>query len=49
MIALAGAEGTTLTATFIMSLVILMFYSKKAGLTQYVEQHANDSAAPVSH
>ncbi|EKO3558708.1 cadaverine/lysine antiporter [Vibrio metschnikovii] len=46
MVALAGAEGTTLTATFIMSLVILMFYSKKAGLAQYMELHKNDQ--PVS-
>ncbi|MGL5048739.1 MAG: cadaverine/lysine antiporter [Shewanella sp.] len=31
LIALVGAEGSSLTATFIVSLVILMFYAKKAG------------------
>ena len=46
MIALAGAEGSTLTATFIVSLIILMFYTKKVGLAQYIEQHKNDT--PVS-
>ncbi|WP_194435134.1 cadaverine/lysine antiporter [Vibrio fluminensis] len=45
MVALAGAESTTLAATFIMSLIILMFYSKKVGLAQYVEQHKNDPVA----
>jgi cadaverine:lysine antiporter len=50
MVALAGAEGTTLTATFIMSLIILMFYSKKAGLAQYMEQHPNElSSQQASH
>ncbi len=49
MVALAGAESTTLAATFIMSLIILMFYSKKAGLAQYVELHKNDSAVSTTH
>ena len=44
-IALAGAEGGTLTATFIVSLVILMFYSKKAGLAQYMKLHADEDVA----
>ena len=44
MIALAGAEGATLTATFIVSLVILMFYAKKMGLKQS-EQYASTEAA----
>lgn len=43
MIALAGAEGATLTATFIVSLVILMFYAKKMGLKQS-EQHISTEA-----
>ncbi|ERM62995.1 arginine:agmatine antiporter [Vibrio mimicus CAIM 1883] len=45
MVALAGAEGSTLTATFIMSLIILMFYSKKAGLAQYLETHPQQASA----
>ncbi|EGQ9599347.1 cadaverine/lysine antiporter [Vibrio parahaemolyticus] len=48
-IALAGAEGGTLTATFIVSLVILMFYSKKAGLAQYMKLHADDMPAQASN
>ncbi|EGR2511037.1 TPA: cadaverine/lysine antiporter [Vibrio cholerae] len=45
MVALAGAEGSTLTATFIMSLIILMFYSKKAGLDKYLETHPQPASA----
>ncbi len=45
MVALAGAEGSTLTATFIMSLIILMFYSKKAGLDKYLETHPQQASA----
>ncbi|EKC3495810.1 cadaverine/lysine antiporter [Vibrio cholerae] len=45
MVALAGAEGSTLTATFIMSLIILMFYSKKAGLGKYLETHPQPASA----
>lgn len=45
MVALAGAEGSTLTATFIMSLIILMFYSKKAGLDKYLETHQQQASA----
>ncbi|EJL6860501.1 cadaverine/lysine antiporter [Vibrio cholerae] len=45
MVALAGAEGSTLTATFIMSLIILMFYSKKAGLDKYIETHPQPASA----
>ncbi|EGR2123047.1 cadaverine/lysine antiporter [Vibrio cholerae] len=45
MVALAGAEGPTLTATFIMSLIILMFYSKKAGLDKYLETHPQPASA----
>ncbi|MGT3809541.1 cadaverine/lysine antiporter [Vibrio cholerae] len=45
MVALAGAEGSTLTATFIMSLIILMFYSKKAGLDKYLETHPQHASA----
>ncbi|KQA17597.1 cadaverine/lysine antiporter [Vibrio metoecus] len=45
MVALAGAEGSTLTATFIMSLIILMFYSKKAGLDKYIETHPQQASA----
>lgn len=45
MVALAGAEGSTLTATFIMSLIILMFYSKKAGLYKYLETHPQQASA----
>lgn len=48
MIALAGAEGTTLTATFIISLVILMFYSKKAGFAQYRESHKHSASASMA-
>lgn len=33
-IALAGAEGSALTATFLVSLIILVFYGKKLGLSQ---------------
>lgn len=44
MVALAGAEGSTLTATFIMSLIILMFYSKKAGLDKYLETHPQQAS-----
>nr|AAK01663.1 cadaverine/lysine antiporter [Vibrio vulnificus] len=43
MVALAGAEGSTLTATFIMSLIILMFYSKKTGLAQYMAAHPEEA------
>lgn len=45
MVALAGTEGSTLTATFIMSLIILMFYSKKAGLDKYLETHPQQASA----
>ncbi len=45
MVALAGAVGSTLTATFIMSLIILMFYSKKAGLDKYLETHPQQASA----
>ncbi|EHD1696490.1 cadaverine/lysine antiporter [Vibrio vulnificus] len=45
MVALAGAEGSTLTATFIMSLIILMFYSKKTGLAQYMAAHPEEASA----
>ncbi len=45
MVALAGAEGSTLTATFLMSLIILMFYSKKAGLDKYLETHPQQASA----
>ncbi|EMY6820056.1 cadaverine/lysine antiporter [Vibrio cholerae] len=45
MVALAGAEGSTLTATFIMSLIILMFYSKKAGLDKYLATHPQQASA----
>ncbi|MEG9361360.1 cadaverine/lysine antiporter [Vibrio cholerae] len=45
MVALAGAEGSTLTATFIISLIILMFYSKKAGLDKYLETHPQQASA----
>ncbi|MFA0891676.1 cadaverine/lysine antiporter [Vibrio cholerae] len=45
MVALAGAEGSTLTATFIMSLIILMFYSKKASLDKYLETHPQHASA----
>ncbi|EHZ2844616.1 cadaverine/lysine antiporter [Vibrio vulnificus] len=45
MVALAGAEGSTLTATFIMSLIILMFYSKKTGLAQYIAAHPEEASA----
>ncbi|MFA1561081.1 cadaverine/lysine antiporter [Aliivibrio fischeri] len=45
MIALAGAEGATLTATFIVSLVILMFYAKKMGLKQSEQQVSTEAAA----
>ncbi|EOX1291173.1 cadaverine/lysine antiporter [Vibrio cholerae] len=45
MVALAGAEGSTLTATFIMSLIVLMFYSKKAGLDKYLETHPQQASA----
>jgi len=33
-IALAGAEGSALTGTFLVSLIILVFYGKKLGLSQ---------------
>nr|BAB16717.1 CadB [Moritella japonica] len=34
LIALAGAEGSALTGTFLVSLIILVFYGKKKGLSQ---------------
>ena len=34
LIALAGAEGSALTGTFLVSLIILVFYGKKKGLAQ---------------
>ena len=34
LIALAGAEGSALTGTFLVSLIILVFYGKKLGLSQ---------------
>ncbi len=36
-IALAGAEGSALTATFLVSLIILVFYGKKLGLSQQTD------------
>ncbi|ENR2165944.1 cadaverine/lysine antiporter [Vibrio vulnificus] len=45
MVALAGAEGSTLTATFIMSLIILVFYSKKTGLAQYMAAHPEEASS----
>jgi len=49
MIALAGAEGSALTATFIMSLVILMFYTKKVGLAQYMNKQQDSDAIPATN
>ena len=34
LIALAGAEGSALTGTFLVSLIILVFYGKKLGISQ---------------
>ena len=48
MIALAGAEGATLTATFIVSLVILMFYAKKMGLKQAEQNAAAETEAAIA-
>ncbi len=49
MVALVGAESTSLAATFIISLVILMFYCKKAGLAEYVKHSENQDAMQASH
>ncbi|HHQ4571429.1 MULTISPECIES: cadaverine/lysine antiporter [Aeromonas] len=35
LVALMGAKGSNLTATFVVSLIILMFYAKKQGLRQH--------------
>ncbi|MGL5224394.1 MAG: cadaverine/lysine antiporter [Aeromonas sp.] len=42
LIALMGAEGSSLTATFIVSLIIFMFYAKKQGLRQHEELLAKE-------
>nr|WP_317986335.1 cadaverine/lysine antiporter [Aeromonas schubertii] len=41
LIALVGAKGANLTATFVVSLVILMFYAKKLGLRQHAAAEAS--------
>ncbi|MGL5288760.1 MAG: cadaverine/lysine antiporter [Aeromonas sp.] len=42
LIALMGAEGSSLTATFIVSLIIFMFFAKKMGLRQHEELLAKE-------
>lgn len=45
LIALVGAKGSNLTATFVVSLVILMFYAKKLGLRQHDAQQTSHASA----